>query len=62
MYNEKKNTAAAWWIVTIEDVWSVCVCIFCTAAGGQIGCSSLFGGREGLGEWNNCGKIFIHNS
>jgi len=20
MYNEKKNNAAAWWIVTIEDV------------------------------------------
>ena len=41
-YNEKTNTAAARWGVTVGDALSICVYIFYTACGDQV-----FHGQEG---------------
>jgi hypothetical protein len=32
-----------------EGAWAVCVCIYCTGDGGQLGCSFLWRGRGGWG-------------
>jgi len=44
---------------TIEDVQSVCVCIFYTVCGDRIKYNFLFGKQAGWGVWNSCEKISL---
>ena len=51
---QRKNTAAVGLIFREEDAWAVCVCIFYTGGGGQLGCNFLWSGRGGWGGQGSC--------
>jgi hypothetical protein len=42
-YIQSKKHCSCWVRSTVEDVWSVCVCISCTVRGDRLKSSFLFG-------------------